>query len=68
MGDVGLQLVCNSGPRCTADLAKILFGLSTGKRGSFPIFLAFPQVSAIFLPSCRLPLLFSFLSQVFHVT
>lgn len=64
-----VQLVCNSGPLCIADLAKtFFFSLSTSKQGSFLIFLDFPLLSNIFLLSCRLPFLFSPLSQVFHVT
>lgn len=55
MGAVGLQLVCNSGPRCTADLAKILFGLSTGKRGSFSI-----QFLLFFCPHADFPFYFIF--------
>lgn len=60
MGAAGLQLVCNSGPPCTADLSRdfFFFCLSTSKQGSFPIFLTFSPVSAVLLPSCRLLLFF----------
>lgn len=63
-----VQLVCNSGPLCIADIAKtFFFSLSPSKQGSFHVFLDFPLLSTIFLPSCRLPFLFCPLSQVFHV-
>lgn len=52
MGAVGLWLVCNSGPTCTADLAKILifFVSSLVNEVAFPSFLLFPPFLPFFCP------------------